>query len=104
MAKKLLKISAKISGDVTTVRCLIGHPMETGLRRDKEGKAIPAHFIQNVTATHNGNTVITAHWSAAVSRDPYFSFKFSGAKKGDMLTIAWTDNKGGSDSAEAKIK
>ncbi len=104
MAKKSLKVRAKAKGDVATVKCLISHPMETGLRKDKKtGKVIPAHFVQNVTATHNGNDVMVAHWSGAISKNPYLSFKFSGAAKGDTLKVAWTDNKGGSDSADAKI-
>lgn len=105
MAKKSIKVRAKAKGDMTTVKCLINHPMETGLRKDKKtGKLIPAHFVQNVIATHSGNTVMTANWSGAISKNPYLSFKFSGAKTGDDLKISWTDNKGGSDSIVSKIK
>ncbi|OOZ39563.1 thiosulfate oxidation carrier complex protein SoxZ, partial [Solemya pervernicosa gill symbiont] len=37
-------------------------------------------------------------------KNPYLSFKFKGAAKGDKLTISWVDNKGGSDSVETAIK
>ncbi len=105
MAKKSIKVRAKAKGDVATVKCLISHPMETGLRKDKKtGKVIPAHFVQEVIGKHNGNTVMTAHWSGGISKNPYLSFKFAGAKKGDTLNISWTDNKGGGDSLDAKIK
>ena len=105
MAKKSIKVRAKVKKGVATVKCLISHPMETGLRKDKKtGKKIPAHFVQEVVATHNGNTVLTAHWSGAISKNPYLSFKFSGANKGDALKVSWSDNKGASDSLEAKIK
>lgn len=105
MAKKSIKIRAKSKGDVTTVKALMTHPMETGLRKDsKTGKMIPAHFIQEVVATSGGKTVMTANWSGAVSKNPYIAFKFNGGKKGDEITIAWTDNNGGKDSATAKIK
>lgn len=105
MAKKSIKVRAKAKGDVATVKCLISHPMETGLRKDKKtGKVIPAHFVQEVTAVHNGNTVMTAHWSGGISKNPYLSFKFGGAKKGDTLKVSWADNKGGSDSIDAKVK
>ena len=41
------------------VKALISHAMETGQRKDKKtGKKIPAHFIQEVTCSHNGNTVL----------------------------------------------
>jgi sulfur-oxidizing protein SoxZ len=79
--------------------------METGLRKDKKtGKKIPAHFIKEVKCDHNGNQVLMANWSVAVSKNPYLSFKFKGGKKGDTVTIAWNDNKGNSASAEEKIK
>lgn len=105
MAKKSIKIRAKNKGDTTTVKALMNHPMETGLRKDsKTGKMIPAHFIQEVIVTSSGNTVMTANWSGAISKNPYIAFKFNGGNKGDEITLAWTDNKGGSDSASAKIK
>ena len=99
-----IKIRAKVDGDVTTVKALISHPMDTGLVKDKKtGKPIPAHFIQEVTCEHNGNNVLTALWGAAVSKNPYLSFKFKGAKAGDTLKLSWVDNKGESDSTETKI-
>ena len=99
-----IKIRAKVSGDVTTVKALIKHPMDTGLVKDKKtGKVIPAHFIQEVTCEHGGNKVMTAMWGAAISKNPYLSFKFAGAKAGDTLKLSWVDNKGESDSAETKV-
>lgn len=99
-----IKIRAKISGDVTTVKALISHPMETGQRKDKKtGKLIPAHFIQEVVCEHAGATVLTANWGPAISKNPYLSFKFRGASKGDTLTLRWVDNTGKSDSKEVKI-
>ena len=99
-----IKIRAKLSGDVTTVKALIKHPMDTGLVKDKKtGNLIPAHFIQEVTCEHGGNKVMTAMWGAAVSKNPYLSFKFAGAKAGDTIKLSWVDNKGESDSAETKV-
>ena len=99
-----IKARAKMSDGVTTVKALVKHPMETGLRKDKKsGNMIPAHFIQEVVCEHNGTTVMTALWGAAVSKNPYLSFKFSGAKAGDTLKISWVDNKGESDSTETKV-
>jgi len=102
---KSIKIRAKAKGGVTVVKALISHPMETGVRKNKKtGKKYPAHFIQEITCTHNGENVLTAVWGTAISKNPYLSFKFSGAKAGDTLKMSWVDNKGESDSVEAKIK
>lgn len=100
-----IKIRASEKGGETTVKALISHPMETGARKNsKTGKLIPAHFIEEVVCKHNGTTVLTAEWSGGVSKNPYISFKFTGAAKGDEITLSWTDNKGESDSKSAKIK
>jgi sulfur-oxidizing protein SoxZ len=101
---KSIKIRAKIKGDETTVKCLMTHPMETGLRKDKKtGELIPAHFINEVVAESGGKTVMTSNWSGGVSKNPYLSFAFTGGAKGDEVKISWTDNQGGSDSGTAKI-
>lgn len=100
-----IKIRASEKGGETTVKALISHPMETGARKNsKTGKLIPAHFIEEVVCKHNGTTVLTAEWSGGVSKNPYISFKFTGAAKGDEITLSWSDNKGESDSKAAKIK
>ncbi len=99
-----IKIRARSKGGETTVKTLISHPMETGLRKDNAGKAIPAHFISEVTAEHNGKPVMTAHWGTGISKNPYLSFVFDGGNSGDTIKISWTDNTGASDSAEETIK
>ena len=100
-----IKIRAKAKNGVTTVKTLMSHPMETGLRKDKKtGEKIPAHYITEVTAEHNGNVVMTANWAGAISKNPYLSFKFKGGAAGENIKISWMDNNGESDSLEAPIK
>lgn len=99
-----IKVRAKVTGGVTEVKALINHTMETGQRKDaKTGQIVPAHFIQEITCSHNGENVLTAQWGVAISKNPYLSFKFSGAKAGDALKVSWVDNKGETDSVETKI-
>ena len=90
-----MRIRAQAQGDITTVRVLISHEMESGQRKDSAGKVIPAWFIQTVTATHNGKVVMSAQWGPAVSKNPYMQFSFKGAKAGEKVTINWVDNRGG---------
>jgi len=102
---KSIKVRAKVKNGVTVVKALISHSMETGQRKNKKtGENFPAHFIQEVTCSHNGTNVLTADWGTAISKNPYLSFKFKGANSGDTLKMSWVDNKGESDSVEAKIK
>jgi len=100
-----IKMRAATADGVTTIKALISHPMDTGLVKDKKtGKTIPAHFIQEVVCKHKDTTVMTANWGAAISKNPYLSFKFTGAAAGDTVSLSWVDNKGEKDSAEATIK
>ncbi len=105
MAKSSIKVRAKVKGDEAKVKCLISHPMESGLRKNKKTKElIPAKFIQEVVCEHAGTTVMTAQWNGTISKNPFMSFSFTGAKSGDTIKISWVDNTGKSDSTEAKMK
>ncbi len=102
-----MRIRAQLMGDKVDVRVLMAHEMETGLRKDNDGKIVPPHYIQSVSATCNGKTVLSAQWGPAVSKNPTLAFRFSvattGAKAGDKVMITWVDNKGEKRSDEAAI-
>ncbi|HEY1042947.1 MAG TPA: thiosulfate oxidation carrier complex protein SoxZ [Telluria sp.] len=98
-----MRIRANATGDVVEVKVLIRHDMETGQRKDASGKAIPAHFIQSLTAKHNGKVVLDAEMGTSVSKDPFLSFKFKGGAKGDKVSVSWTDNKGDSRTDEVVV-
>jgi sulfur-oxidizing protein SoxZ len=104
MATGTIKIRATLQEGVTTVKALISHEMETGLRKNKDTNEVyPAHFIQAVKAEVNGKALLTCNWGGAVSKNPFLSFKFKGAKAGDKLTLSWTDNTGDTDQETAAI-
>jgi len=98
-----MKIRARIEGDAADVKVLMGHPMETGQRKNEKGELVPLHFIQSVIATHNGKTVLDAQWSQAVARNPFLGFRVKGAKPGDKITVSWTDNTGDKGSVETTV-
>ncbi|MGB8856284.1 MAG: thiosulfate oxidation carrier complex protein SoxZ [Burkholderiales bacterium] len=98
-----MKIRASNNNGVTEVKVLMSHPMEGGLRKDAEGKVVPAHFITEVTATSGGKTVLQCYWGQSVSQNPYLSFKFKGGAKGEKVQVNWVDNKGDKRSDEATI-
>jgi sulfur-oxidizing protein SoxZ len=103
MAAGPMKMRATLGQGYTDVRVLMTHPMETGQRKDAEGKVVPMHFIQNVTVKVNGRTVVDAQVSQAVSRNPVFSFRIKGGAKGDKIEVAWLDNHGESNSTETAV-
>lgn len=98
-----MKIRARMQGNVAEVRVLMGHAMETGLRKGSDGKIIPAHFIKQIRAELNGKVVFEAAISQAISRNPLFAFKVQGAKAGDTISITWEDNKGDKRTDSVKV-
>ncbi|MBF0428513.1 MAG: thiosulfate oxidation carrier complex protein SoxZ [Magnetococcales bacterium] len=91
-------------GELALIKTLIKHPMESGLRKDKEtGNVIPAHFIEEVSAEFGGVSVMKATWSGAISKNPFFSFYVKADKSGP-LTVTWKDNKGEKWTEKAEIK
>lgn len=103
--EKSMKMRTKIEGDVTTVKVLVSHPMETGTRKDeKTNQLVPAHFIKEFKAEVEGKTVFKGSLGTGVSKNPYFAFKVNGAVAGQMLKITWKDNLENSDTIEKAIK
>jgi len=94
---------ASLGQGYTDIRVLMTHPMETGQRKDPEGKLVPMHFIQNLTVKVNGKPVIEAQTSQAISRNPVFSFRLKGGAKGDKIEVSWLDNHGESNSTEVAL-
>ena len=105
MSKKKVKIRASLKDGATTVKALMTHPMETGARKDKEsGELVPAHYIQEVEVTHNGNSALKAYWGTGISKNPYLSFKIKGGAEGDAIVLTWKDNLGETGTGETKVK
>jgi len=98
-----MRIRAFARDGMVNVKVLMSHEMETGQRKDASGKLVPPHFIQNVSATHQGRTVLQAQWGPAVSKNPFLEFNFKGGQKGDKIVVTWEDNKGEKRTDEATI-
>lgn len=90
------------AGDVVEVKTLISHEMESGQRKDKEGKLIPRKIINKFVAKFNGKELMTVDWHAAVSANPYQSF-FVRVPESGTFTFEWTDDDGSVYAAEQKV-
>ena len=89
-----IKIRAQVQGEITDIRILMQHPMETGQRKDEKGETVSMNFIQTFSVLHNGKPLIDGQLNSSVSKNPLFAFKARGVKSGDKLTVAWNDNLG----------
>jgi sulfur-oxidizing protein SoxZ len=98
-----IKMRAQLKGEITEIKVLIGHPMETGRRKNDLDEIVPAHFIQLVTVTLNDKPVLEAQWGTGISKNPYLTFHVRGAKVGDKVAVTWHDNIGESNSSEIAV-
>jgi len=100
-----MRVSARFKNEVTSVRVMATHPMETGRHSDQQtGELIPAKYIQELSCEHQGKTVFIAQFGSSMSENPYLSFSFKGGQKGDTLQLRWNDNTGDVEKTNTIIK
>jgi len=97
-----MKIKAKVKGDAVQAKVMVKHDMLTYDQAKKKGKE--ANFVTHLTAKVGDKVVYDISTSQFLSKNPLFKFKFTGAKKGDELTITWTDLSGKTETDSKKIK
>lgn len=99
-----IKIRAALQGEITEIRILMQHPMETGQRKDPaSGKTIAAHFIQTFTVSANDKLLIDGQLNTSLSRNPLFAFRSKGLKVGDKIVVSWVDSRGDKRSDETAV-
>lgn len=92
--KPRVKVPASAAaGEVVTIKALISHKMETGLRKDSDGKVIPRAIIHRFTCDLNGANVIDVALNPSVSVNPYFEFDARVDAAGAFL-FTWYDDDG----------
>ena len=98
-----VKVKAKEKKGLVKAKMLVKHPMESGMRKDENGNAIPTHHLKEVTIKYKEETVFYGEFGTGVSKDPFVAFNFKGAK-GDTFSVSAIDNLGKTGSAEVTIK
>ncbi|MEJ8474576.1 thiosulfate oxidation carrier complex protein SoxZ [Roseibium algae] len=103
-AKPRVKVPKKASkGEVITLKTLISHPMESGLRKDKKtGELIPRKIINKFTCEFNGQVVFSCDMDPAVSANPYVEFTAKMNESG-TFKFSWVDDDGTVYTQEKKI-
>lgn len=80
-------------GDVVEIKTLISHVMETGQRKDKDGKTIPRNIIHTFTAKFGGEEVFSAKLQPGTSSNPYIAFFMKVPGPGEF-EFTWIDDQG----------
>jgi sulfur-oxidizing protein SoxZ len=99
---KLDRKEAK-KGEIVEVKALVSHIMETGQRKDRDGKVIPRKILNKFTCTVNGKEVFSADFEPAVSANPYIQFKFKAEESGKVV-LTWVDDDGSKIVGEDSLK
>jgi sulfur-oxidizing protein SoxZ len=103
--KPRIKLDRQVvrKGETVEVKTLVAHVMESGQRRDADGKLIPRMIINRFTCELNGEFVFGCDLESAISANPYFQFKFKPEQSG-ILTFTWIDDEGTRIEATETIK
>jgi sulfur-oxidizing protein SoxZ len=91
------------AGEVIVLKTLISHDMESGQRKDKDGKVIPRKIINKFTCEFNGAPVFSCDMDPAISANPYFEFTAKVSESG-TFKFTWVDDDGSTYSDEQKIE
>ena len=89
-------------GEVIEIKTLIAHVMETGLRKDQDGKIIPRKIINKFTCEFNGKPVFSVDLEPAVAANPYMQFTAKVEESG-TFKFTWVDDDGTVTTAEQAI-
>ena len=103
--KTLIKIKPKDykAGDIVKVDFMAMHPMETGMRKDKDtGALIPANYIDEVKFLFNDTLITKMVIWESLSVNPVMSISFKVPGEGTLKVIA-KDNKGDNVETTASI-
>lgn len=92
------------AGEIIQVDAIFEHPMETGLRKDKDGVLIPAYYIKQAKVEYGGKTVLTMDMTQSVSANPYVSFNLKVADAEASLKVSSVDTKDEKSEKEIVIK
>jgi sulfur-oxidizing protein SoxY len=81
------------NGAAGNVLTLIDHPMETGLREDRQGQTVPERIIEEFRAEFNGEPVVKVRLYRAISANPYLRFFIAPPSSGEGV-LYWREDTG----------
>jgi sulfur-oxidizing protein SoxZ len=67
--------------------------MESGQRKDKDGKVIPREIINKFSCEFDGKVVFACDIEPAISANPYFEFEVQVTESG-TFKFSWVDDNG----------
>lgn len=90
-------------GDIIEIKTLISHVMETGNRKDKDGKTIPRLILNTFEAKYADVPVFKMVMSSGTSANPYITFFMKVPGPGEF-EFTWTEDGGAKIVEKAGLK
>lgn len=89
-------------GEIVEIKTIIQHVMETGYRRDYDGRQIARDIIQQFAVTYAGEEIFRAELTQGIAANPYFAFTVIATQTADLV-FTWTDEKGAATTATRRL-
>lgn len=89
-------------GEIIEIRTLVGHPMETGFRRNHLGEALPRDIVSRFVCTYNGAEILSADLHPAIAANPLLVFHTVATESG-TIECRWSGDNGLALTAGASI-
>ena len=103
MARALITLPPSAAqGSLIEVRCLIAHPMETGYRRDADGRLLPRNILRHFECRFEGELVFAAELYPAIAANPYLAFPLRADASG-TLQFRWRGDDGFDQTETARL-
>lgn len=90
-------------GEIVTIRALISHPMETGLRLGSGEEWIRQRIVSRFACAYRGTEIFRARLQPAVAANPYFQFH-ARAEASGRFAFEWYDTQNLSFAAAAELQ
>lgn len=84
--------SARV-GEVITLKTLVRHRMESGHRRDEQGKLVPRDIIRRFSAAFDDEEFFTVDFNPSIAANPFLEFSYRVDRAG-TFTFIWWDAEG----------
>lgn len=97
-----LRAEADAKGNAS-VRLLVNHPMLPERVDAKTGKTLAPHHVDEIVIAVNGETALQIDCGPGVAANPFFSFNLAGVRRGDSISVRWTDNQQQSDALRTTV-
>jgi sulfur-oxidizing protein SoxZ len=90
-------------GEVITIRTLLTHEMQSGLRKDKAGALIPRRIVNRFTCAFEGAVFFDVRLEPGIAANPFLEFSFRAERSG-RLDFAWHDDDGSVVTAQRTLE